>query len=364
MSDQDLGLEVGNGFASEQLVAAREALGLSAEAIQRELRLTPRVVKALESGDLHGMGQPVFARGYIRSYCKRVGIEADPYVEQYDAVIGEMQPKRSLIREMASSSSSSPAALKINTKPSAASGVLRGLVKLVVVVGVLGGAAYGVSKLDINLGGLDIAGLFGGSEESAESDSNQLRIPGTTLLAPEGSLPIPTVDDTEPTAVAEEPSVEAVIEAAPQEPVVPEVQTEVVTSLQPAIEPAVDTQNEVTQAAEVTDETEVDTVVEEVAAPAAVAQPEPASNTDVADGMARFSLTFTDVSWVNIKDGKGEALFNGLAERGRTLDLTGAAPINFVFGRVDAITSFTFNGTTVDLAPHTKNNVARLSLPR
>lgn len=368
MSDQDLGFEVGGGFASDQLIQAREALGLSAEAIQRELRLTSRVVVALESGDLPGMGQPVFARGYIRSYCKRVGIDAEPFVAQYDAIIGEAAPKRSRIREMASSSSSAPASMTLSKRPSRAPAIVGGLVKVVVVVGVLGGAAFGVSKLDINLGGLNLSGLFGGSETTEEVDPNRLVIPGASSTTQ--TPVVATVDtDAEPTAVADEPSVESVIETAAEEPSVeeqsqtpPEVQTEVVTSLE-------------TPAA-----TEPEPVVEATPEPAAVAEPavapEPAPEPQVvaqteepaaqpaADGVARVTIEFTDVSWVNIKDAKGEALFNGLAEKGRTLELSGPAPVNFVIGRADAVSTLTFNGATVDLEPFTRKNVARLSLPR
>jgi len=355
VSDQDLGFDAGSGFASEQLVQAREALGLTAEAIQRELRLTSRVVIALESGDLAGMGQPVFARGYIRSYCKRVGIDAEPFVAQYDAIIGEAAPKRS---RSASSAPSAPASMTLSRRPSAWPRIIGGVVKVVVVVGILGGAAYGVSKLDINLGGLSLGGLFGESEVAQEADPNRLVIPGTESAGSVPLLTAPTESDAEPTAVAQEPSVESVIETAVEEPAAeaepPAVQTEVVTSLEtPAAEPEPASEPEPAPAP----------VVE-----TAVSQPEVVEQSiqtsEAADGVARVAIEFRDVSWVNIKDAKGEALFNGLAEKGRTLDLSGPAPINFVIGRADAVSSLTFNGSAVDLEPFTRKNVARLTLPR
>jgi len=217
VSDQDLGFEVGGGFASDQLIQAREALGLSAEAIQRELRLTSRVVVALESGDLAGMGQPVFARGYIRSYCKRVGIDAEPFVAQYDAIIGEAAPKRSKARDLPSGAASAPASMTLSKRPSKLPRILGGVVKVLVVVGILGGAVYGVSKLDINLGGFNLSGLFGDSEPEQEADPNRLVIPGTSSASQ--APVVPTVEaDAEPTAVAEEPSVESVIETVAEEP--------------------------------------------------------------------------------------------------------------------------------------------------
>ena len=365
MSDQDLGLEVGGGFASDQLVQAREALGLSAEAIQRELRLTSRVVVALESGDLAGMGQPVFARGYIRSYCKRVGIDAEPFVAQYDAIIGEAAPKRSKARDLPSGAASAPASMTLSKRPSKLPRILGGVVKVLVVVGILGGAVYGVSKLDINLGGFNLSGLFGDSEPEQEADPNRLVIPGTSSASQAPVVPTEEAD-AEPTAVAEEPSVESVIETVAEEPVVevsteiaPEVQTEVVTSLETPAAP--DPQPE---SAEQVTAPEPSVAPEPLPAPEVVAQVEEQAAQPDAEGVARVTIEFSDVSWVNIKDAKGEALFNGLAEKGRKLELSGPAPVNFVIGRADAVSTLTFNGTTVDLEAFTRKNVARLTLPR
>lgn len=355
MSDQDLGFDAGSGFASEQLIQAREALGLTAEAIQRELRLTSRVVIALESGDLAGMGQPVFARGYIRSYCKRVGIDAEPFVAQYDAIIGEAAPKRSRV---ASTTPSAPASMTLSRRPSALPRIIGGVVKVAILVGILGGAAYGVSKLDINLGGFNLGGLFGGSEVTEEADPNRLVIPGTESSSSVPVVAVPIESDAEPTAIAQEPSVESVIETAVEEPAAevepPAVQTEVVTSLDtPATEP------EPVSEPEPAPEPIVETPLPQ---PEVVEQS--IQTSEAADGVARVAIEFRDVSWVNIKDAKGEALFNGLAEKGRTLDLSGPAPINFVIGRADAVSSLTFNGSAVDLEPFTRKNVARLTLPR
>lgn len=77
---------------------------------------------------------------------------------------------------------------------------------------------------------------------------------------------------------------------------------------------------------------------------------------------ATLSFSLVDVTWVNIKDGTGEALFNGLAERGRNLELEGSLPITMVIGRADAVGNFLYNGRAVDLRPHTRKNVARLTL--
>jgi len=375
VSEQDLGFDAGAAFASDQLVQAREALGLSAEAIQRELRLASRVVIALEKGNLEGMGQPVFARGYIRSYCKRVGLDADPFVAQYDAIVGSAEPKRVRSRDTLAGATSAPASMTLTRRPSAIPRILAGLVKVLLLVAVLGGIAFGISKSGIDLSGFSLNSLFGDAVEVEADDPNRLAIPGAApavetrvVTAPQAdssaTVNPQSADDAEPTAVAQEPSVESVIEsvaeavetpdAVSSQPL-PEVQTEVVSSL------------EIPQAVEqVTDVPSLSAQAESPVEPQVQTEEQVSvsESQTLADGSARVSIEFTDVSWVNIKDGKGGALFNGLAERGRKLELSGPVPINFVIGRADAVSTLTFNGSTVDLEPFTRKNVARLTLPR
>lgn len=370
MNEQDHNTDNGAYFSAEPLVAAREALGLTQDTIQRELRLTSRVMVALESGDIKGIGQPVFARGYIRSYCKRVGIPADDIIAQFDAAIGQVQPKRSRIREMTSSSVPASASMSIANNQRKPSGFLSGAVKLGAVVIVVAGLGYAASSMNMSLTSFDFSSFFGENDAVVEPNSNQLVIPGTSSVNL-GQSSIPISIDAEPTAVADEPSIDSLIESQPESQVIAErveIQTEVVTSIQPlvdqaaiAAEPeAVDVSPSVTP--DVLEVQQEVVPVPAVESPAATqsATTSPSSS----DGLAKTSITFADVSWVNIKDGRGNAIFNGLAERGRTLELSGQPPINFVIGRADAVSSLTFNGVTVDLDSYTRKNVARLTLPQ
>ncbi len=49
--------------------------GLSVEAIADQLKITSRVVRAIEDGDAESMPHAVYARGFIRSYAGLLGIE-------------------------------------------------------------------------------------------------------------------------------------------------------------------------------------------------------------------------------------------------------------------------------------------------
>ena len=65
-------LEAGVG---EQLRAAREARGLSVQEAAQQLRLMNRQVVAMEAEDFASLGQPVFARGFVRNYARLLGLD-------------------------------------------------------------------------------------------------------------------------------------------------------------------------------------------------------------------------------------------------------------------------------------------------
>ena len=65
MSEADLASSVG-----PRLRAAREAQGLSVEEAAGRLRLMHRQIDAMEREDFESLGQPVFARGFVRNYAR------------------------------------------------------------------------------------------------------------------------------------------------------------------------------------------------------------------------------------------------------------------------------------------------------
>ncbi|MBW2307954.1 MAG: helix-turn-helix domain-containing protein [Deltaproteobacteria bacterium] len=73
----------------EFLKEAREARGLSIEDISRITRINLSMLRALEDSDLEMLPAHVIARGFIRSYCKVVGISDYKALELYD---GEVEP--------------------------------------------------------------------------------------------------------------------------------------------------------------------------------------------------------------------------------------------------------------------------------
>lgn len=63
--------------AGEQLRAARLQKGLSEADVAMALKVPVRYIEALDRGDLSGLPEQAFVRGYVRSYARMVGIDAD-----------------------------------------------------------------------------------------------------------------------------------------------------------------------------------------------------------------------------------------------------------------------------------------------
>jgi cytoskeleton protein RodZ len=68
-------------------------------------------------------------------------------------------------------------------------------------------------------------------------------------------------------------------------------------------------------------------------------------------------------SWVEVQDGRGQTLLSRLVQPGETVGLDGPLPLRLTIGNA-AVTQLTFRGQAVDLTESTRDNVARLQLPR
>ena len=91
--------------------------------------------------------------------------------------------------------------------------------------------------------------------------------------------------------------------------------------------------------------------------------PEPAtapkSSAPAAD--SSIVLTWTGPSWVEVRDANGTPLLMQTGTAGSTQTLSGAAPFEIVIGNASNV-AIAFRGQSVDLAPHTRYNVARFTL--
>ncbi|NHK98271.1 DUF4115 domain-containing protein [Rubrivivax benzoatilyticus] len=167
--------------------------------------------------------------------------------------------------------------------------------------------------------------------------SGLLQPPAATADAPLAAEP------AAPAELAVEPAAEVSASAVPLDPAAPVLQAS-----QSVVAPA----------------------VAQPSAPASVAQAAtPAARTLVASApvpaaASRPSLVqlhADGASWVEAYDGKGQLLFSRLLQAGESAGVEGQLPIRLKIGNAPA-TRLVFRGQPVDLAPLTRNAVARVEL--
>jgi cytoskeleton protein RodZ len=99
----------------------------------------------------------------------------------------------------------------------------------------------------------------------------------------------------------------------------------------------------------------VETAPVETAAPPAPVQEPPR------DGTRRIELRFERASWVQIRGGDGQMLMSRLNEAGTERTIEGRAPFEVVIGNARHV-RLHYDSKPVDLAPHLRSDVARLTL--
>ena len=77
---------------------------------------------------------------------------------------------------------------------------------------------------------------------------------------------------------------------------------------------------------------------------------------------ALLMMAFDKDCWVEIKDGNGKMILSDLYASGSTIEQVVTAPIEILLGRSSGVTLMTFNDETIDLKPHTRKDIARLTL--
>lgn len=83
------GVEVSVG---QVLREAREAQNITLEDVAMRLRLMHRQVEAMETDDFESLGQPVFARGFVRNYARLMGLQPETLLARMEGAPAEPAP--------------------------------------------------------------------------------------------------------------------------------------------------------------------------------------------------------------------------------------------------------------------------------
>jgi len=313
------------GTPGEQMQAQREALGWSVEQAAEQLKLAPRQVAAIESGDYAALPNPAVARGFIRAYAKILKLDAAPLVAAIaitPADNAEVMPARAL-----SASFSESRFPSLTQRSSNTTGWIAGAVAVLVLAGA---GAY-------KMGYISPARFLHGDQASAS-------------VAAE-SKPAGAAADTAPAAAdaAVAPAPAASTEAPTQSTSVPLISVpsggaDAAAPAAPSPAPAVATPAPAVAAP----------------APATVAAPDAPAAGAKAEA-SPLVLTVRQDSWIEIRRKSGAPLISRIVLAGSTETFDISEPVLLVVGKPGGVDA-TLRGAALELHPIPGGTTARLNL--
>lgn len=314
----------------ETLRSTREAQGHTVADVAQALKLTQRQVDALESERFESLPGAAFARGFLRNYAKLLGLDPEPLLRSLAETDGVGAPELS------------PVCNAEGTMPAGNDG-LRPFGSVVAVLAIL------------LLGAVVLGWYFDWFAQPRETGDtvNAMETP----VAPAPVTPVPPGIDVAPVVIPDdapagmEPPVSngfeggvpavpdatgAPADGAPAEVMPPAPQTGL------APEPLADAPAQSGSA------TDVVPAAEAAAHATAGAQP-------------RLVFRFSGESWVEVRDASDKIIYSRTNRSGSVQEVQGEPPFKLVVGNAKDV-ALEYKGEAVNLAPHTKISVARLTL--
>lgn len=317
------------------LRTAREALAIAVEDVADAMNVPIATVERIEENAFDALPAPPFTRGYIRTYARLLRLDGDVLVREYGEAIRDEGESR-LVVEV--------------EKPSLAELPQRH------PGWVFGGAVFAVA-----VAGAAVLWWAWPQDPEPRPPVSPVAAVETPRVEPGASrTPVRTPErapsaEASPLADAETPT--AAGAAAVPPPPAPDLEDLELGAVEPAQVEAPATTPEAVSLREILESEpgpEGDGVREQV--PSAAPAPEP-----VAAGADLLEFAFVGDCWVEVFDREGRIVHMDMSLAGESLRLQGEAPFSIRLGNAPAAT-LAFNGETVELAPHTRANVANLVL--
>jgi len=305
MTSDDNQHSAGNESVGQQLKKAREKQGLSVSQIAEAQHLRNGVIQAIESGDYKQIDSELFLKGYIRTYAKQVGLNADSIIADLNI---ELEPAR---LQKARDLEANPL-VNIERRRRRKRRIAK-LLLLILVAAIIAAVVVRVVLPKLN------------SEDVAEEQS------AITDPAPEIKAPEPLLEPEQSAGVSEATGYDSVDDAPELSSVV-----DVTADEQPMsdIEPAQPEADE-----------QVPVVAENIEP--VLAQPPVSEPAGPVSGV--LEIEFTGDCWVQVRDASGNRLASSLQRAGDKLQVSGEAPLKVVIGAVDTVATISFQGEPVDI---------------
>lgn len=305
--------------SGEQLAAARERAGLAVLDVARQLNLTSRQIAAIEAGEFQLLPGPVFVRGFIRNYARLLQIDPEPLLEIAGHEMGTAEPQ-------------------VPTEPAFTVDMpMVGKRKL-------SWQKYAAAALVVVATAVIYTHYRDLPKDHAVSvDAVALAPPQMTVAEPAAPA-APGVAEVAPAPVAAAaPAIAAPAkaEAAPARVEVAPTKAEAAPAkVEPVPVKAARSAEDAAKGAH------------QASASAAAERP---------PGARTVGLRFESSSWVEIRDRNGRKIFSQLNAPGTQQTVVGLPPFSLIVGNAAGV-RLSYDDQPVDLAPHIKVDVARLTL--
>ena len=418
VKNKDLEQGQGPGLVFTQ---AREALSITQAETADVLNLSVSVIKALESNDDSVLPERVYVNGYIRSYAKLLGLAAEPLIQAWGAQFpDEMQSQRADLDEEQARNWSVASA---NPRESTGLGrwilvaILLSVVFIYFVSNQEGGETAPVvvveapivepsgpvesdgSVVDTTATETVVTDVVVGLDNAATTIDEPVVIQAKTvdvvisaepILAPESALepePQPLLETGSETSTAIDVQVSVADVSIEERQVTEDAddsidrinaqangQSEDQTDdqandkakvLAATMSSVVDAVDAVVvgpvATADVTDTIDSSAQIDSVAPDAEQEAPAFSLPRLTLEGSDRIVLSFAADCWFEIKNVDGEMLHADLGRSEQVREYFGQGPFSIKLGFAQGA-AVEFNGASVALAPHTRNNVAKLVL--
>lgn len=316
--------------AGQLLRAERERQGLTVEALSAIIKVAPGRIQALESDQLARVADANFTRALAQTVCRALKIDPAPVLKalppaeparlhEAHAPLNQPLPQRRGGLGNLSLGTSSWRSLSRHTL----------LLPLLILL-----AAVVVYVLPDRVSWPE--GLWGSGQPDAAQPSEAVQSAGKPPAEGEGAegltantpAPDTAVPFAEPPGVSDQATASAVSSSnAGSQPVAP-----------PSAEPA------------------------SVVLPSGGVAPLTLDPATPATAVGRLNMSVREPAWIDVREAaSGRKVFSRLVQAGETLDVEGQPPLRVRVGNAPAV-SLRYGGQPIDLAPHTRNNVARLEL--
>ena len=293
------------------LARVREEQGLSQRNAADDLNLPIHIVDAIETNDAERLPAEVFTRGYIRAYAKLLSLDPEPLLT---ALKFEQKPEPVEPETPTAMPQLSPEVMRYGSIAGAA-----------LVVLVIGWWVFSPGDEAMETG--EVAASPDAIIDATSESATEAQNPTTDSAANAGSEDFPEGIAIETEQISERRVVDDLI--SDENPQVAVVE----------------------QASDYADQ------------PEEAVQHAASSGTRrlTPDGTEQLSLSFTEDCWVEIRAKDNSMLYANLGKAERQWQFQGQGPFQLLIGYAPGVL-VEYNGEPISLAPHTRNNVARLVL--